>query len=131
MSLRYADEREYHQDAAVSVQWGGALLGVSKSDGQKLRVWICHTNKVSRMTTKSSMKRQQRPIVHPFQDVHHTESTWAWPVDFVSVGVVYNQMSIVSLDGKICSLSTITPSWLCPQAPVVMEPVAVVVIPEW
>jgi hypothetical protein len=75
----------------------GALLGVSKSDGQKLRVWDLSHEQQNESDDNKDSKRPNRP---PFQDVTHTESTLGVAGGFCLNGgsELYNQMSIVSLD---------------------------------
>lgn len=67
------------------------LQGVSKSDGQKLRVWDLQ---------KEETDPTDRPNRPPFQDVTNTESTLGVAGGFCLNGgaELYNQMSIVSLD---------------------------------
>jgi hypothetical protein len=84
----------------------GSLLGVSKSDGQKLRVWdLSHeqqmeSNKDDKGDDNNTTKETKRPNRPPFQDVTHTESTLGVAGGFCLNGgsELYNQMSIVSLD---------------------------------
>jgi hypothetical protein len=75
----------------------GALLGVSKSDGQKLLVWDLSHEQQNESDDNKDSKRPHRP---PSQDVTHTESTLGVAGGFCLNGgsELYNQMSIVSLD---------------------------------
>lgn len=69
------------------------LYGLSKSDGQKLRVWD--------LTSEDSKQEpSRRPSRPPFQDVAHTEAALGVAGDLCLCGGhdMYNTLSLVSLD---------------------------------
>jgi len=78
----------------------GRLLGLSKSDGQKLRVWdLSYEEEV---VGNNSPSRHNRPTRPPFEDPANTEGMLGVAGGFCLCGgsreSMYNQMSIVSLD---------------------------------
>lgn len=72
----------------------GRLQGLSKSDGQKLRVWDLNQEDTDFWNNK------RRPARPPFQDVTNTEATLGVAGSFCICGGpdLFNQISVVNLD---------------------------------